>query len=78
MPEPTTTQPADVSGRVEVMDPRMPCLDLQILTEDAAVSYNWFCHLMSLMSADGRYQVNLARLCQISEIKYENNKPMLF
>ena len=65
----------------------MPCLDLEILTEDAAVSYNWFCHLMSLMSlmsadvtdvGDVRYQVNFARLCQVSEIKYENNKPLLF
>ena len=46
----------------------MPCLDLQICTQDAAVAYNWFCHLMSEMSADVSYQVNFARLCQMSEI----------
>ena len=30
------------------------------------------------MSTDARYQVNFARLCQVSQIKYENNKPLLF
>lgn len=69
---PTQLNSQAVSGRVDLMDPGMPCLDLQIRTQDAAVSYNWFCHLMSLMSADVRYQVNFARLCQLSEIKYYN------